>query len=290
LNLNLGSRARKRNDLVFTPRLDYQPTSRDGLFLSMNFNHFNSPGGVITDPTVGNYGLQTLANAYVHTFETSIGWTHTFSSRLLNEFHAATSQDNEISTPSGLAPNTPTVILDNPAFTLGNAAFSIGRVFERQYSLSDRIDYVIGRHTLQFGFDWSRSWDADTEDGGADPNEAVDFGSPLGLYEFPSLQAFALGQYINFSQAAGESKVFIFGALLRVLRAGYVSRPAAVDSGNGPPRGLPGLSPAPENPAFPFDRAVPESIPASGAAFRICLAAECRRPWFAAVSVCSIPT
>jgi hypothetical protein len=207
LNLNLGSKARKRNDVVVTPRLDYQASSRDGLFLSLNFNYFNSPGGVITDPTVGNYGLQTLANANVHTFETSLGWTHAFSSRLLNEFHAGTSQDNEIATPTGLAPNTPTVILDSPAaFTLGNAAFSIGRVFERQYSLSERLDYVIGKHTLQFGFDWSRSWDADTDDGGADPNEAADFGSPLGLYEFPSLQAFALGQYINFSQAAGQPR------------------------------------------------------------------------------------
>jgi hypothetical protein len=207
LDLNLGSRTRKRNDLVITPRLDYQSSSRDGLFLSLNFNRFNSPGGVITDPTVGNYGLQTLANADVNTFETSVGWTHTFSSRLLNEFHAGTSQDNEIATPSGLAPNTPTVILDSPAaFTLGNAAFSIGRVFEKQYSLSERVDYVIGKHTLQFGFDWSRSWDADTDDGGADPNEAVDFGSPLGLYEFPSLEAFALGQYINFSQASGQPR------------------------------------------------------------------------------------
>jgi len=207
LNSNLGSKARKRNDLVFTPRLDYQPSSRDGLFLSLNYNHFNSPGGVITDPTVGNYGLQTLANAYVNTFGASVGWTHGFSSRLLSEFHAGTSQDNEISTPTGLAPNTPTVILDSPAaFTLGNAAFSIGRVFEKQYSVSERMDYVIGKHTLQFGFDWSRSWDADTDDGGADPNEAADFGSPLGLYEFPSLQAFALGQYINFSQAAGEPR------------------------------------------------------------------------------------
>jgi hypothetical protein len=207
LNSNLGSKARQRNDLVVTPRLDYQPTSRDGLFLSLNFNHFNSPGGVITDPTVGNYGLQTLANAYVNTFGASVGWTHGFSSRLLSEFHAGTSQDNEISTPTGLAPNTPTVILDGPAaFTLGNAAFSIGRVFERQYSVSERVDYVIGKHTLQFGFDWSRSWDADTNDGGADPNEAADFGSPLGLYEFPNLQAFALGQYINFSQAAGQPR------------------------------------------------------------------------------------
>jgi hypothetical protein len=207
LSSNLGSRTRKRNDLVITPRLDYQATSRDGLFLSMNFNHFNSPGGVITDPTEGNYGLQTLANADVHTFEASIGWTHTFSSRLLNEFHAGTSQDNEKATPSGLAPNTPTIILDSPAaFVLGNAAFSIGRVSERQYSLSDRVDYVMGKHTLQFGFDSSRSSDADTEDGGADPNAAVSFGSPLGLYEFPSLEAFALGQYSNFSQAAGNPR------------------------------------------------------------------------------------
>ncbi len=206
LNSNLGSKTRKRNDLVFTPRLDYQASSRDSLFLTLNFNRFNSPGGVITDPTVGNYGLQTLANAYVHTFQSSLGWTHTFSSKLLNEFHAGISQDNETSTPTGLAPNTPTVILDSPAFTLGNAAFSIGRVFEKQFSIADRVDFVMGKHTLQFGFDWSRSSDADTDDGGADPNEAVDFGSPLGLYEFPSLEAFALGQYINFSQAAGNPR------------------------------------------------------------------------------------
>jgi Carboxypeptidase regulatory-like domain/TonB dependent receptor len=205
LNSNLGIKARKRNDLVFTPRLDYQASPRDGLFLSLNLNRFNSPGGVIIDPTVGNYGTQTLANAYVHTFQASAGWTHTFSSTLLNEFHASTSQDNEIATPTGLAPNTPTVVLDSPAaFILGNSAFSIGRVFERQYSLADRVDYVIGKHTLQLGFDFNRARDADTDDGGADPNEAVDFGSPLGLYEFPNLEAFALGEYINFSQAAGK--------------------------------------------------------------------------------------
>ena len=135
LNSNLGTKARQRNDWVITPRLDYQPTSRDGLFLSLNLNRFNSPGGVITDPTVGNYGTQTLANAYVHTFQASLGWTHTFSSNLLNEFHVGTSQDNQISTPTGLAPNTPTLILDSPAaFILGNAPFSVGRVFERQYS------------------------------------------------------------------------------------------------------------------------------------------------------------
>jgi hypothetical protein len=205
LDSNLGLKTRKRNDWVITPRLDYQASSRDGLFLSFNVNRFNSPGGVIIDPTVGNYGTQTLANAYVHTFQASLGWTHTFSSNLLNEFHASTSQDNEISTPTGLAPNIPTLILDSPAaFILGNAPFSVGRVFERQYSLADRVDYVIGKHTLQFGFDMNRAWDADNNDGGADPNEAVDFGSFLGSYEFSNLEAFALGQYNVFSQTSGN--------------------------------------------------------------------------------------
>ncbi len=205
LNSNLGSKPRKRDDWVITPRLDYQPTSRDALFLSLNLNRFNSPGGVITDPTVGNYGTQTLANAYVHTFEASVGWTHAFSSHLLNEFHVSTSQDNEISTPTGLATNTPTLILDSPAaFILGNAPFSVGRVFERQYSLSDRVDYVIGKHTLQFGFDFNRARDSDNNDGGADPNEAVDFGSFLGSYEFSNLEAFALGEYNVFSQSSGN--------------------------------------------------------------------------------------
>ncbi len=205
LNSNLGIKSRKDNDWVITPRLDYQATNRDSLFFSLNANHFNSPGGVILDPTVGNYGMQTLANAEVRTFQATVGWTHTFSPNLLNEFHAGTSQDSETATPTGLAGNTPTVVLDSPtAFILGNAPFSIGRVFERQYSFSDRIDYVIGKHTLQFGFDFNRTWDADTNDGGADPNEAIDFGSPLGLYEFSDLEHFALGEYANFNQAVGN--------------------------------------------------------------------------------------
>jgi len=205
LNSNLGTKARQRNDLVITPRLDYQASSRDSLFLSLNINRFDSPGGVITDPTVGDYGTQTLANAYVHDFQASLGWTHTFSPRLLNEFHAGASQDNEIATPTGLAPNTPTLILDSPApFTLGNAPFSVGRVFERQWSVADRVDYVMGKHTLQFGFDWNRARDSDNNDGGADPNAAVEFGSFLGSYEFSNLEAFALGEYNLFSQASGN--------------------------------------------------------------------------------------
>jgi hypothetical protein len=205
LNTNLGVKARQRNDYAFMGRLDYQAGFRDSLFLSFNVNRFASPGGIITDPTVGNYGIQTLGNAQVHDFQISVGWTHSFSSKLLNEFHWGASDDNQISTPTGLAPNTPTILLDSPvAFTLGNAPFSIGRVFERQWSLADRVDFVAGKHTLQFGFDWIRAWDADHNDGGADPNAAVDLGSFLGSYEFSNLESFALGVYNIFSQTSGN--------------------------------------------------------------------------------------
>jgi Carboxypeptidase regulatory-like domain len=205
LNSNLGVKSRSRDDYQGMARLDLRASSRDDLFLSFNVNRFNSPGGVITDPTVGDYGTQILANADVHVFHASAGWTHTFTSNLLNEMHFGASDDNQVSTPTGLAPNTPTIILDFPAaFTIGNAPFSIGRVFERQWSVADRVDFVIGKHTFQFGFDWTRIWDSDNNDGGADPNAAVDLGSFLGSYEFSNLQAFALGQYNIFSQTSGN--------------------------------------------------------------------------------------
>jgi hypothetical protein len=86
----------------------------------------------------------------------------------------------------------------------------VGRVFERQYSAADRIDYTAGKHTLQVGFDFNRAWDSDNNFGGADPNESVQSGSFLGLYQFSSLQSFALGQYDIFNQASGNP-TFSFG-------------------------------------------------------------------------------
>jgi hypothetical protein len=210
INSNLGTHPRKKNDLVVTSRLDYQATSRDTMFLSFNANYFDSPGGIITVSPVAVYGKQTLANAEVHDFQVSLGWTHAFSSKMLNEFHTGASDDNQIANPTGLAANMPTVILDSPAsFTLGNAPFSIGRVFERQWSVADRVDYMVGKHTLQFGFDMNRAFDADTNFGGADPNADVQFGSFLGSYEFSNLESFALGEYNLFSQASGNP-VFSF--------------------------------------------------------------------------------
>ena len=193
-----------------------------------------------------------------------------------------TSQDNQIANPTGRAPNIPTIILDSPAsFTLGNAPFSVGRVFERQYSVADRVDYVLGKHTLQFGFDFSRAWDSDDNYGGADPNADVQFGSFLGSYEFSNLENFALGQYNTFSQASGNP-TFAFA----VPYAGFYVQDSfralpQLTLEIGLARGLPGLPAAGAESGLPTYRPVPEPVPTGGATLRICLAAcrEDRSAW-----------
>src|SRR5208282_2143918 len=72
----------------------------------------------------------------------------------------------------------------------------------------------------------------------------------------------------------GDPKIFVFGALLRVLRPGYLPSLAAVNAGDGRPRGFSGLSTAQGKSCFPAHRAVPQPIPACGSSLWICLAAD----------------
>jgi hypothetical protein len=211
LNSNLGIKPSSHNDLALFPRLDFQATPRDKLFLSGNLNHFDSPGGELTGSPESDYGVQSLANAYVRDYQGSFAWTHTFSPNLLNEFHAGGSSDNQYTTPTGLIdPNLSTIQLANPTeFSIGNAGFASGRVYERQWGLADRVDYVVGRHTWQFGFDFNHTSVADRNFGGFDPDAVIQFGTFRGTCFFNDLPSFALGQYELFNQASGNP-AFIF--------------------------------------------------------------------------------
>jgi Carboxypeptidase regulatory-like domain/TonB dependent receptor len=206
LDSNLGVKPSQHNDLAFFTRLDYRPSPRDNLFLSLNLNHFNSPAGVITQSPVSEYGTQALANAYVRDYQASFSWNYAFTSNLLNEFHFGASSDNQFATPTGLIdPSLPTFVLANPtSFTFGNAGFSSGQVFEKQWGLADRLNRVTGKHTLQFGFDMNWTWVADHYFGGFDPDATLQFGTFRGTYYFDNLTDFALGEYSLFNQASGN--------------------------------------------------------------------------------------
>jgi len=195
INRNLGERARRADDLSFFPKLDWQPTNVDHVSFVYNYNRFNSPGGEITFNPVATFGDEALSNNFVRDHHATAHWTHTFGANLLNDVHVSFLRDEQIETPSGLT--TPTlgeIEFFNPNFfELGNPTFSVGDNKEFQWQINDQVTYVVGRHTLTFGFDFDRT-------------HVTDFfpGNFFGTYAFSSPENFALAHYQFFTQSAGN--------------------------------------------------------------------------------------
>jgi Carboxypeptidase regulatory-like domain len=206
IHSNLGTHTRSRNDLALFTKFDYQPTTNDRVYLSLNLNRFNSPFGEITATTTPLFGASALANSYVRDYHASAGWTHAFSGTLLNEFHASFSRDDQYATATGLVnPSLPSVLLAIPSnFELGNAGFAGGRTNEAQWELGDRVDIVHGRHNFKFGVEGNRTHVTDAAFGGFDPDAQRQNGTLGGTYSFSSFTNFALGIYDTFSQASGN--------------------------------------------------------------------------------------
>jgi hypothetical protein len=211
IDSNLGTHSRFRNDLALFGKLDYQASSADRFYLSLNLNRFDSPNGEITGNQTPLFGISTLANSYVRDYHAAIGWTHTFAPNLLSETHASFSRDEQYSTPTGyVSPSLPSILLstggdeETGLLQIGNAGFAGGSTHETQFELAERIDYVRGRHNFKFGIEGNRTHVTDSAFGGFDPDAARQNGTLGGTYFFASLQDFALGTYDSFSQAAGN--------------------------------------------------------------------------------------
>ena len=195
---NLGQRARQANDLSFYPKVDWQMTPNDHLTLSYNYSKFDSPGGEITFNPVSFAGDEALSNNYVRDNQVIAHWTHVFGPNLLNDIDMSYQRDQQLETPSGLtSTNIGTIELFSPNFLeLGNPGFANGNTFDSQFQLNERMTWIYGRHTLSFGFDFSRA-------------HANDYfpGSFHGTYAFTNPTNFALGHYLFFSQSAGNPRI-----------------------------------------------------------------------------------
>lgn len=212
---NLGVQPRFRNDWALFSKLDYRDAKDDRLYLSLNWNRFDSPSGFIVNSQTPLFGRSALANAFVRDYHASLGWSHAYGSNLLNEVHASFSRDDQFSTPTGLVnPALPTVLL-TPAggesvagsnLQLGNAGFAGGRTNEATWQISDHVSYLHGKHTFKFGAEFNHAHVTDLAFGGFDPDAQAQFGTFRGTYSFSSLSNFALGIYDNFFQSTGQPK------------------------------------------------------------------------------------
>ncbi len=195
IDTNLNQRKRFANDLTLFPKLDWQPTNADHFTFVYNYSKFDSPGGEYTFNPVNYAGDSYLANNFVRDHHATVHWTHTFGPVLLNDFHASFARDEQLATPSGLIPSSlPQVALYSPQFMyLGNASYANADTREYQWQINERITWVKGRHSLDFGFDFDRTHVSDFYAGNFD-----------GSYAFYNLESLALGQYGTFSQNVGN--------------------------------------------------------------------------------------
>jgi hypothetical protein len=261
IDSNLGVRQRFRNDWSSFTRFDYRDAKDDRFYLSLNWNRFDSPAGMITASNTPMFGISTLANSFVRDYHANLGWSHAFGSSLLNELRSSFSRDDQFSTPTGLVnPGLPSVVLlpasgegaDGSKLELGNAGFAGGRTNEAFWQLSDHVSYLRGAHTLKFGGEFARAHVTDLAFGGFDPDAQAQNGTFRGTFTFSSLTNFALGIYDNFFQTTGQPR-FSFNVpyLGFYLQDTYRVRPhLTVDFGV---REDFQIYPQPkENPAFPL--------------------------------------
>ena len=192
---NLGPRARRRDDLSFMPKVDWQASPKDLVTFLYNYNKFDTPGGEITYNPVSFDGDEALSNNYVRDRHGSIHWVRTMNPALLNDVHLSYLRDQQIETPSGLVnPNLPTVELFSPAFLdLGNPRYALGNTLESQWEADERVDWTRGKNTLDFGMDFNDDYVRD-----------FNFGNFRGTYAFSSPENFALGHYVYYSQSGGQ--------------------------------------------------------------------------------------
>lgn len=198
IHTNLGPRARRRDDFEFFPKFDWSISDKTHLTALYNYNHFQSPGGIITFSPESFGGDELLGDNGVRDHVATVHLTHTYTSSLVEDRYISYVRDEQLYHPSGLAgsPTSPEMILTAPeTILLGNATFTYNNLREYQSQLSDHFTYLIGKHQI---------------DAGASVNyDSISNNNPgafYGQYIFLSLQAFALGKWNIYEQTAGNAK------------------------------------------------------------------------------------
>ncbi len=200
IHSNLGPRARRRDDYEFFPKLDWQISDKTHLTALYNYNHFQTPGGIITFSPEAFGGDELLGNNGVRDHVANLHLTHTFGSSLVNDAYGSWVRDEQLYSPSGLAasPTSPEMIIapsGYSSFLLGNATFAYLNLREYQWQFADHLTYVKGKNQLDAGY--NLNYDSIATD---NP------GTFYGEYIFLSLQAYALGKWNIFEQNTGDPK------------------------------------------------------------------------------------
>jgi outer membrane receptor protein involved in Fe transport len=182
---DLGSVHRTGDELLNTPKIDWQVTQKNHASFLFHRLRWDSPGGVQTQATntyaidgFGNdfvkldYGLAKLDTLVTSGISNELRYQY---GRELNDesqqpFSAYTEQNlkstNGINAAGagGFVPNVPQVALDNPSsvgFYLGSLYYAYRKALpdERKWQVGDTAAWVKGNHSFKFGIDMVHNYD-----------------------------------------------------------------------------------------------------------------------------------
>ena len=160
-SVDVGNFTRSQGDVVnltreWEIRVDYNPTPADTLRASYRRTDGSSSPDFFNFPT-NLPAYDTQQGGPAQAFATV--WSHTFSSRVLNELRFSYSNISfsfspEASSLSGPLANTPGITFeDSPLPGLGIPTGIPQFRGHKSYQLQDAVNLTIGRHTLKFGGD-----------------------------------------------------------------------------------------------------------------------------------------
>jgi hypothetical protein len=183
---DLGGNYRTGDELLNTPKLDWQVNAKNHVSLLYHRLRWDSPGGVQTQQT-NNYAIDTFGTDFVKLDYGLAKLETLFSANLANEaryqygrelndegqqpYSAYTKHDllgtNGVTATSagGFTPNVPEVALDNPSsgagIYLGSPYYSyrVALPDERKWQIGDTASWQKGNHSIKFGVDLVHNYD-----------------------------------------------------------------------------------------------------------------------------------
>jgi len=226
LNTMLGPVARKGDQTIFFPKIDWQINSRNHVSLEVNRLRWASPAGIQTAATVSN-GISSFGNDYVSLTFGIARLNTAITDHISNEVRYQYGRDFEFEfgqkpTPyetSNLMGPTgggysnpftapPNVTITN-AFSFGTPTFLNRAALpdERRYQIADTVNWVRGNHNFKFGGDYVHT------------NDRIDnLFTGFGSYSYPSLANYFSDLYLSQSPAtANRAKTYYYNSYAQGL-------------------------------------------------------------------------
>jgi hypothetical protein len=207
------SRFSKEN--VFFPRLDYQPTEKDHVYVDFNFVDFDRSNGYSPNPVYSNSSASTNGSTSYHERFVVANATHAFSSNAVNE--ARFQWGNDLETATANAPGPSVTLSSLGAYGMPNALPRLAEPNETRWQGTDVFSLNKGHHAFKFGGDIN-----------------VVHEIMINLYQGGGIYSYSNAAAANFTAWAGDAFAGMAGDNVTNAGHGYSTFVQTIDAINGP--------------------------------------------------------